>query len=323
MRAGAAVVFHADDFGMNRSVTQGIIRGFTHGLLTSTSVLANAPDAPSALGAWRLLEGQRASGRLPSGEARLALREPPYSFELGIHLNLTQGRPLTPRYPPQLLDEAGCFCGIVRLFSHLHRSRPSLETALRAELSAQIAFLVDHGLRPTHLNGHQYVELLPGLRSSLRSLMVHYGIQTVRVARESGLTRTTVLGGLELRNWAVAHAKRFYAGRFLHDTKRWKVRFPTAFFGTSHAGRIDLRLVRKFLSCANGSALIEIGLHPAIGCADLEEKIAPGWDDPLARNRPNELVLLTSTDLVNLLHSHGLSLGRLSQSAMTAAARAA
>ena len=51
---------------MNRAVTDGIIRGFTHGLLTSTSLLANAPDASQALKAWRQLELQRAAGRLPS-----------------------------------------------------------------------------------------------------------------------------------------------------------------------------------------------------------------------------------------------------------------
>ncbi len=152
---------------MNRSVTEGIIRGFAHGLLTSTSLLANAPDAPGALAAWRKLEGQRAAGRLPSADARARLGEAALPFELGIHLNLTQGRPLTGGYPPQLVDETGCFRGIGRLFRHLYRRRSSFEGALRSELSAQIEFLLDHGFHPTHLNGHQYVELLPGLRGTL------------------------------------------------------------------------------------------------------------------------------------------------------------
>ncbi len=39
------IVFHADDFGMNCAVTDGIVRGFQHGLITSTALLANAPDA--------------------------------------------------------------------------------------------------------------------------------------------------------------------------------------------------------------------------------------------------------------------------------------
>jgi predicted glycoside hydrolase/deacetylase ChbG (UPF0249 family) len=90
---------------MNRAVTDGINRGFTHGLLTSTSLLANAPDASQALKAWQQLELQRAAGRLPSSAARASLGEPSLPFELGVHLNLTPGRPLTNTYPTPLLDE--------------------------------------------------------------------------------------------------------------------------------------------------------------------------------------------------------------------------
>ena len=39
------VVFHADDFGMNRAVNDGVLRGFEQGALTSASILANAPAA--------------------------------------------------------------------------------------------------------------------------------------------------------------------------------------------------------------------------------------------------------------------------------------
>ena len=66
----AAVVFHADDFGMNRAVTAGILRGFTHGVLTSTALLANAPDAEPALVAWSALQQRAAAADLPSWSIR-------------------------------------------------------------------------------------------------------------------------------------------------------------------------------------------------------------------------------------------------------------
>jgi predicted glycoside hydrolase/deacetylase ChbG (UPF0249 family) len=320
-----AVVLHADDFGMNRSVTDGIIDGFTHGLLTSTSLLANAPDAERALRVWRTLEPRRTAGRLPSLEARGRLNEPPAAFELGIHLNLTQGRPLTGKYPLQLLNESGCFCGIGTLFRQLHRSRRSFERALRAELAAQVEFLLDHGFQPTHLNGHQYIELLPGLRDAVRDLVARHRIPSLRVAHEDGLFRTTMLSGLQTGNWFLAHVKRFYAGSLLRDARSWEVSFPDAFFGTSHAGRIDLHLVRRFLRCGGGRRLIEIGLHPATIAVDDDAKAVadPGWDDPLAGNRPKELQMLMSPLLVELLISRRVSLGRLAASATTAASRAA
>ena len=54
------LVLHADDFGMSRAVTDGILRGFQYGLLTSTSVLVNAPDAGRAA---RAMEGPRRATR--------------------------------------------------------------------------------------------------------------------------------------------------------------------------------------------------------------------------------------------------------------------
>jgi predicted glycoside hydrolase/deacetylase ChbG (UPF0249 family) len=325
VRSDVAVVFHADDFGMNRSVTDGIIRGFTHGLLTSTSLLANAPDAERALQAWRNLEQQRAAGRLPSLETRGPLGEPDAPFELGIHLNLTQGRPLTGLYPPQLLDEMGRFCGIGTLFRHLHRRRTPFERALRSELEAQIEFLGARGFQPTHLNGHQYIELLPGLRAAVRELVARHQIPALRVAYEEGLFRTTFLNGLQAGNWFLAHVKRFYAGRLRRDARRWEVSFPDAFFGTSHAGRITLPLVRRFLRSADCRRLIEIGLHPATIAADDDPRAVAhsDWNDPLAANRPKELEMLTSPMLVELLTARRVSLGRLAASENAAASRAA
>jgi predicted glycoside hydrolase/deacetylase ChbG (UPF0249 family) len=316
-------VFHADDFGMNRAVTAGILRGFTHGLLTSTALLANAPDAHAAIREWRLLQGQHAAGRLVSMEAREQLGEPREAFELGIHLNLTQGRPLTRSYPSQLLDSEGLFCGIGRLFRHLRRPRSAFELALRDELAAQIEFLLDYGIRPTHLNGHQYIEILPGLRASLRTLIARYGIRTIRVAWECGLFRTTFLNGLEAKNWSLAHIKRFYAGRFLRDAGGWGVDFPDAFFGTSHAGRVNLRLVHQFLDRGRHARLIEIGLHPAMGLATLQTNPEDGWSDPLAAHRPKELEMLTSPELVSLLQLRNMTLGRLKDTTMAVAAKAA
>jgi predicted glycoside hydrolase/deacetylase ChbG (UPF0249 family) len=307
---------------MNRSVTEGIVRGFTHGLLSSTSLLANAPHATAALEAWRQLKAEQAAGRLPSNEARASLREPALPFELGIHLNLTQGRPLTQGYPPQLLDDAGRFRGIGTVFRHLHRPRPrpSLEAALRSELVAQIEFLLDHGFQPTHVNGHQYIELLPGLRHTLRVLLARYRIATLRVAREGRLFQTTLRNDRQPGKWFLAHVKRFYAGRLLREAQSWQVDFPDAFFGTSHAGRVDLALVRQFLVGKDRRRLIEIGLHPAIGSGSQEAETVAGWGDPLAELRPKELEMLTGPHLAELLHSCGMSLGRLAVSAKSVAA---
>ena len=85
------VVFHADDYGMNAAVNQGILQAFRDGLLTSTSLLANAPAAKEACQAWQTVLEDLAAGRLHSSEERRKVDVPHLPFDLGIHLNLTQG----------------------------------------------------------------------------------------------------------------------------------------------------------------------------------------------------------------------------------------
>ena len=110
------IVFHADDSGLSPAVTEGVLRGFRHGLLTSSSLLSNAPDAAGALVMWKRLEAERQAGELPSLAKRRRLGDPDRAFDLGVHLNLTQGRPLTAnRYPSELLDAHGRFPGVSAL----------------------------------------------------------------------------------------------------------------------------------------------------------------------------------------------------------------
>ncbi len=306
------LVLHADDFGMNLAVTDGILRGFRDGLLTSASLLANAPDAARAIRLWKSLEADRAAGDLSSARARTSLGEPNRPFDLGVHLDLTQGRPLSDRFPEELLDAEGRFPGVFSLFGRLVRLRGRFADAIREEWSRQIQFVCDHGLRPTHLNGHQYAEMFPGVAPVVFSLLERFGIRTIRLAHEPKLFRNTVLHGFHPAQWALAEVKHWFASRFQRKLDRRGIACADAFFGTAHAGHIDLALMRRFLASSRKFRLVEIALHPG----EAREPESPqerinGWRDPLADVRPAELEMLVSDALPRLLAASGTQLGRL------------
>lgn len=305
------LVLHADDLGFNAAVNAGILESAEQGLLTSASLLANAPQAAAALEGWKkLLELQR-SGKLPSSAARRRLDDPTQPFDLGIHLNLTQGRPLTAgRYPAELLDRQGRFPGPAALFRQLHGGSTPFAAQIEAELAAQIEFMLDHGIAPTHLNGHQYVEMMPALAALIPRLVQKYALPAIRLPLERGAWLLSFRPGFRWQNAGLALVKRFYAERFRRVVERMGVAHADVFFGSSHAGCIDVSLLGRFLARSPGFLSAEIALHPGAAIA------APpwgedGWSDPLAALRPRELAMLTSPALEELLARHGLRLGRV------------
>jgi predicted glycoside hydrolase/deacetylase ChbG (UPF0249 family) len=132
------LVVVADDFGLCPGVVEGIVEAHRLGIVTSTSLMVNAPAAHYAF-----LEARR----LPS-------------LATGLHFVLTFGRPVGPKPPlARLLDPGGRFLGIS---SGIHdRARPD---EVREELRAQLRlFEAGCGRPPTHIDGHHHVHLHPGI----------------------------------------------------------------------------------------------------------------------------------------------------------------
>jgi predicted glycoside hydrolase/deacetylase ChbG (UPF0249 family) len=320
------LVFHADDFGLNPTVSDGILNSFSHGLLTSTSILANAPDFGRALDRWgELLFAQR-SRDLPSQKARVLLDDPSLPFDFGVHLNLSQGRPLTGRcYPRQLLDGGGRFFRIGRTFAALLRGRNPYRRAIRDELAAQIQRARSAGADVTHLNGHQYVELIPLVGELIFELANEFEIRLIRLAREPGLWRSLRASGSGPMAHLLGAVKRGLSRRLENRLSTAGLVAPRAFFGTMHAGRINLAVCHEFLRTIMETQyqapalelqkpLVEIAFHPALRSQNGTLRAnADGWVDPLAKTRPQECDLLASDSLIALLQRFPVRLGRLSE----------
>lgn len=138
----------ADDFGLTPGISAGIAHLARAGRLTAVSCITNTAH-------WK------ASAPL--------LKNLPASVDVGLHINLTEGRPLSarlakiwPRLPalPELIARA-----------HMGWLPPA---ELRDEIQAQLAaFHAATGAAPSHLDGHQHVHHLPGLRDIVLDMAKH------------------------------------------------------------------------------------------------------------------------------------------------------
>jgi predicted glycoside hydrolase/deacetylase ChbG (UPF0249 family) len=129
------LIVNADDFGLTRGVSGGILAAHRLGIVTSTTVLVTAD-----------LDRERLAEARDTG------------LGLGLHLNLTLGRPLTRGR--SLVDGGGAFIRDPRRAAAGADARE-----VRAEAEAQVArFEKLVGRPPTHIDTHHHVGLYPPVR---------------------------------------------------------------------------------------------------------------------------------------------------------------
>jgi predicted glycoside hydrolase/deacetylase ChbG (UPF0249 family) len=150
------LIVNADDFGLTSGVNRAIIELHQAEVVTSTSLMARAGATEQAI--------------------ELARANP--ALGVGCHLVFVDGEPVLPphRIPSLVEPRTGRFRSslasfVARLYAG--RIRPA---EIEAEASAQIAFLQERAINPTHIDTHKHTHVF---RAVLRPVL--------RAARERGI----------------------------------------------------------------------------------------------------------------------------------------
>jgi chitin disaccharide deacetylase len=139
------LIVNADDFGRSKGVNLGIVRAHREGIVTSTTLMTNAPGTSHA--------------------ATLATITP--SLDIGVHLVLTYQKPLlNPSRIRSLVREDGSFWRPSEL---LARSIDQNEALMeyRAQFARARELL---GREPTHIDTHHWVHDHPALSWAVAEL---------------------------------------------------------------------------------------------------------------------------------------------------------
>ncbi len=155
------VTINGDDFGMNDSCTKAILRALREGLITDTTMMAN--------GSFFV-------------EAVQMAKEFGMTDRIGVHFNLTEGRPLTDGITnAPLFVKDGVFH---RAFLHRPRELNEAERkAVFAELYAQAERIRGAGIAITHVDSHHYLHTYQTLAPIFAEVCRQCGIDSIRLNR--------------------------------------------------------------------------------------------------------------------------------------------
>jgi len=232
------IIINADDFGLCRGVNKAIVQAYTDGVLTSATIMANMPAAREAVYLAKKLPG----------------------LGVGVHLNIFEGYPLSDDTCVKcLLDADGRFCMSAAKLSLLSITRGKIRNAIKAEFAAQIQWVINNGLKSTHLDSHKHIHSFPVIFSIVCELAAQFGISAVRFTYEPGKICRTPWPcpgkGGKKRAWLIRHMARINR---LQNSSLLKTEL---ILGIAHTGKMDVDFF-KAVTLYNYAEIVEVITHP-------------------------------------------------------------
>ena len=270
-RAPRRLIVNADDLGLSEGVNRGILEAAQQGIVTSSTVMVNLPEAEAGI---RLLQ---------EGAPHIGL---------GLHFNLSYGRPLSdPADVPGLVRTGGQFVSVSR---GLASSRRWQLGEVKEELNAQLVRFVQlTGTLPDHLDSHQMVgSLSPVCRKAMLDLPTRQGGRAAFRGLEQEVARRLYLTD----TWVPPLLGSFPWRRYDHIYDRTALEpdhFEMGFFDHTATVETLLRILETL-----PAGVTEMVCHPGY----LDEA-ADGY-----RGREAELAALTDKRVVQKVEAEGVEL---------------
>ncbi len=161
------LIINADDFGISKHVNEAIMAAMDSNICSDTTLLVNFEDSENA--------------------AKLAISTN-RKENIGIHLNLTEGFPLSKK-----IRNESRFCNSEGLFhtkknEHILQLSKSEKIAVREEIIAQIQLCRKLGIPVSHADSHNHIHEEPGLFLLLIDILKNEKVPYLRLTNNIGKT---------------------------------------------------------------------------------------------------------------------------------------
>jgi predicted glycoside hydrolase/deacetylase ChbG (UPF0249 family) len=285
------LIINADDFGLTPGVNRGILRTHDGGVVTSTTLMANAAAFEDA--------------------AQLARAHGDRGFGIGCHLVLIDGEPLLAAEQVRSLIESNNGDGEVEFRRSLtsfaaQAVRGRLNAVeIEAEAEAQFQKIQSAGIELSHFDAHKHAHLFPSVLKPVLRAARKCGVRAVRnpFAPVKPLAFAHLLRRPHLwKRYSEVRILRGFAQRFHELVVAEDMITTDGTFGIVVTGALDAKLFDAIIGCIPEGTW-ELCCHP--GCNDAElERIRTR----LRESREQEMDVLTSAAARETIERRGVEL---------------
>ncbi|HEY3299091.1 MAG TPA: ChbG/HpnK family deacetylase [Armatimonadota bacterium] len=267
---------NADDFGLSEGINRGILSAFHEGILRSASLMPNGAAFTDAVS--------------------LARNNP--DLGVGIHLSLVDERCVANAEAVRgLADKDSMLPGSYTSFVKGYFLKNFGISQIRAEMEAQVQKFLETGLKPTHIDSHQHLHIMPGIFEAVLEIAEKSDIRVVRVPLERG--------GVFPRSFDMRGASLIFlnalCGRASRKARASGFLVADHFWGLDASGRMnEENLVRALNSLRPG--VNEIMCHPGFSDAASRQRYPWGyqWDEEAAALKSESVRKIISDNNVRL-----------------------
>lgn len=243
------LIINADDFGISNSANQAVFAAFKNGVLTSTSIMANAPAFENAINLIPELKG----------------------ISIGVHLNIIEFATLkeNPKEKSLLYDKNGNYNN-----NYLALIQKSYNKDFLNEVEEDFRLQIETVLDRTtvdHIDSHVHVHAIPEIFKIVCKLAREYGIKNIRTQFEYPYfvpdvkKYLSVKYPLNLIKIALLNTFTLTNKKYLYDNFN-EINTNENFIGVNYTGYMDKNTLLYALK--NVKQRTEAILHPSFDTND-------------------------------------------------------
>jgi hopanoid biosynthesis associated protein HpnK len=277
------LIVNADDFGFTSGVNRAIIEAHTHGVVTSSTLMADGAAFDEAV--------------------KLAKSTP--GLSVGCHVVLIDGAPVLDSAQLPSLTDSSRFRGGIKSFAARALAGRMNAAEITAEASAQIRRIQTAGIAVSHIDTHKHTHVFPQILKPLLRAAADCGVRALRNPfgpRRPFRSRQLLARPNLWTRYAEVRILRAFSDKFCSAVAKAGFVTPNGTLGIEVTGTLDETLFRAIAETIPEGTW-EFVCHPGYSDADLRAA-----NTRLRESRETELHVLTLPSAHQMLSREGIEL---------------